>query len=48
MTTTFKTLQQTVFASLLLVAVAACSSVTPVTQVSASDLAAQNAVVQGD
>jgi len=44
--TTFKTLQRTVLASLLLAAVAACSTV-PEPQVAKADIAAQDSVFQG-
>jgi len=43
---TVKTLTRTVVASLLLVAVAACSSL-PQPQVASADLASQNEVAQG-
>ncbi|MEI9983728.1 MAG: hypothetical protein WDN69_11295 [Aliidongia sp.] len=46
-TTTLKTVQRAVFASLLLVAVAACSGTLPQPQLAAADLAAQNAIAQG-
>ena len=45
--TTMKTLTRTVVASLFLVAVAACSSV-PEPQVASANLAAQNAVFEGN
>lgn len=45
-TKSFKTVQRAVVASLLLVAVAACSTV-PQPQVANADIAAQDAVTQG-
>ena len=45
-TKSFKTMQTAVLASLLLVAVAACSTL-PQPQVANADMAAQDAVVQG-
>jgi hypothetical protein len=45
-TQTFKTMQRALAASLLLLAVAACSTV-PQPQVAKADIASQDAVVQG-
>jgi hypothetical protein len=45
--TSLKTLRLATLASLILVAAAACSNITPAPQVAASDLAAQNAWAEG-